>query len=81
MVNDMDKMFVRVPVAIKSKSNRRSQVENYWRCPKHHKKRLIWISSTSNSKPKKLFSAASDLSVLPSLREQIEMERNKINAD
>ena len=34
----MDKMFVRVPVAVKAKVTEDLKMKTYWRCPRYYKK-------------------------------------------
>lgn len=80
MVNDMDKMFVRVPVAIKAKVTEDLKLKIIGDVQNTIKTINLDIEHFEFQAKKALSQAASDLSVLPSLREQIEMERNKINA-
>ena len=76
----MDKMFVRVPVAIKAKVTEDLKLKIIGDVQNTIKTINLDIEHFEVQAKKALSQAASDLSVLPSLREQIEMERNKINA-
>lgn len=77
----MDKMFVRVPVAIKAKVTEDLKLKIIGDVQNTIKTINLDIEHFEFQAKKALSqAAASDLSVLPSLREQIEMERNKINA-
>ena len=76
----MDKMFVRVPVAIKAKVTEDLKLKIIGDVQNTIKTINLDIEHFEFQAKKALSQAASDLSVLPSLREQIEMERNKINA-
>lgn len=75
----MDKMFVRVPVAIKAKVTEDLKLKIIGDVQNTIKTINLDIEHFE-FQAKALSQAASDLSVLPSLRERIEMERNKINA-
>lgn len=76
----MDKMFVRVPVAVKAKVTEDLKLKIIGDVQNTIKQINLDIEHFEFQAKKALAQAASDLSVLPSLREQIEMERNKINA-
>ena len=76
----MDKMFVRVPVAIKAKVTEDLKLKIIGDVQNTIKTINLDIEHFEFQAKKALSQAASDLSLLPSLREQIEMERNKINA-
>lgn len=74
----MDKMFVRVPVAIKAKVTEDLKLKIIGDVQNTIKQINLDIEHFEFQAKKALSQAAGDLSVLPSLREQIEMERNKI---
>lgn len=73
-------MFVRVPVALKAKVTEDLKLKIIGDVQNTIKQINLDIEQFEFQAKKALSQAASDLSVLPALREQIEMERNKINA-
>ena len=73
----MDKMFVRVPVAVKAKVTEDLKLKIIGDLQKTIKNMELDLEQFEFQAKKALHQAASDLSVLPALREQIEVERNK----
>lgn len=73
----MDKMFVRVPVAVKAKVTEDLKLKIIGDLQNTIKKMELDLEQFEFQAKKALHQAASDLSVLPALREQIEVERNK----
>ncbi len=73
----MEKMFIRVPVAIKAKVTEDLKLKIIADLQNTIKQIELDLDQFEFQAKKALHQAASDLSVLPSLREQIEMERNK----
>jgi hypothetical protein len=77
MVLLMDKMFVRVPVAVKAKVTEDLKLKIIGDLQNTIKQMELDLEQFEFQAKKALHQAASDLSVLPALREQIEVERNK----
>jgi len=77
MVKLMDKMLVRVPVAVKAKVTEDLKLKIIGDLQKTIKNMELDLEQFEFQAKKALHQAASDLSVLPALREQIEVERNK----
>ena len=73
----MDKMFVRVPVAVKAKVTQDLKLKIIGDLQNTIKNMEIDLEQVEFQAKKALHQAASDLSVLPALREQIDAERNK----
>ncbi len=73
----MDKMYVRVPVAVKAKVTEDLKLKIIGDLQNTIKKMELDLEQFEFQAKKALSQAASDLSVLPALREQIDMERNK----
>ena len=73
----MDKMFVRVPVAVKAKVTEDLKLKIIGDLQNTIKQMEMDLEQFEFQAKKSLHQAASDLSVLPALREQIEVERNK----
>ena len=73
----MDKMFVRVPVAVKAKVTQDLKLKIIGDLQNTIKNMEIDLEQFEFQAKKALHQAASDLSVLPALREQIDAERNK----
>lgn len=73
----MDKMFVRVPVAVKAKVTENLKLKIIGDLQNTIKQMELDLEQFEFQAKKALHQAASDLSVLPALREQIEVERNK----
>ena len=73
----MDKMFVRVPVAVKAKVTEDLKLKIIGDLQNTIKQMELDFEQFEFQAKKALHQAASDLSVLPALREQIEVERNK----
>ena len=73
----MDKMFVRVPVAVKAKVTEDLKLKIIGDLQNTIKQMEMDLEQFEFQAKKALHQAASDLSVLPALREQIEVERNK----
>ena len=76
----MDKMTVRVPVAIKAKVTEDLKLKIIGDLQNTIKNMELDLEQFEFQAKKALHQAASDLSVLPALREQIDMERNKRTA-
>ena len=76
----MDKMMVRVPVAIKAKVTENLKLKIIGDLQNTIKNMELDLEQFEFQAKKALHQAASDLSVLPALREQIDMERNKRTA-
>ena len=75
----MDKMIVRVPVAVKAKVTEDLKLKIVGDLQNTIKNMELDLEQFEFQAKKALHQAASDLSVLPALREQIDMERNKNN--
>jgi CII-binding regulator of phage lambda lysogenization HflD len=73
----MDKMFVRVPVSVKAKVTEDLKLKIIGDLQNTIKQMEMDLEQFEFQAKKALHQAASDLSVLPALREQIEVERNK----
>lgn len=73
----MDKMYVRVPVAVKAKVTEDLKLKIIGDLQNTIKKMELDFEQFEFQAKKALSQAASDLSVLPALREQIDAERNK----
>ena len=73
----MDKMFVRVPVAVKAKVTEDLKLKIIGDLQNTIKQMELDLEQFEFQAKKALHQAPSDLSVLPALREQIEVERNK----
>lgn len=73
----MDKMFVRVPFAVKAKVTEDLKLKIIGDLQNTIKQMELDLEQFEFQAKKALHQAASDLSVLPALREQIEVERNK----
>lgn len=73
----MDKMFVRVPVAVKAKVTEDLKLKIIGDLQNTIKQMELDLEQFEFQAKKALHQAASDLRVLPALREQIEVERNK----
>lgn len=73
----MDKMFVRVPVAVKAKVTQDLKLKIIGDLQNTIKQMQLDLDQFEFQAKKALHQAASDLSVLPALREQIDAERNK----
>lgn len=73
----MDKMFVRVPVAVKAKVTEDLKLKIIGDLQNTIKQMEMDLEQFEFQAKKVLHQAASDLSALPALREQIEVERNK----
>ena len=73
----MDKMFVRVPVAVKAKVTEDLKLKIIGDLQNTIKQMELDLEQFEFQAKKALHQAASDLSVLPALREQIEVETNK----
>ena len=73
----MDKMTVRVPVAVKAKVTEDLKLKIIGDLQNTIKNMELDLEQFEFQAKKALHQAASDLSVLPALREQIDMERNK----
>ena len=73
----MDKMFVRVPVAVKAKVTEDLKLKIIGDLQNTIKQMELDLEQFEFQAKKALHQPASDLSVLPALREQIEVERNK----
>ena len=76
----MDKMTVRVPVAVKAKVTEDLKLKIIGDLQNTIKNMELDLEQFEFQAKKALHQAASDLSVLPALREQIDMERNKRTA-
>ncbi len=76
----MDSMLVRVPVAIKAKVTEDLKLKIIGDLQNTIKNIDLDLEQFEFQAKKALHQAANDLSVLPALREQIEMERNKRTA-
>ena len=76
----MDKMMVRVPVAVKAKVTEDLKLKIIGDLQNTIKNMELDLEQFEFQAKKALHQAASDLSVLPALREQIDMERNKRTA-
>lgn len=70
-------MFVRVPVAVKAKVTEDLKLKIIGDLQNTIKQMELDLEQFEFQAKKALHQAASDLSVLPALREQIEVERNK----
>lgn len=73
----MDKMYVRVPVAVKAKVTEDLKLKIIGELQNTIKNMNLDLDQFESQANKALSQAASDLSVLPALREQIDVERNK----
>lgn len=73
----MDKMLIRVPVAVKAKVTEDLKLKIIGDLQNQIKNMELDLEQFEFQAKKALHQAASDLSVLPALREQIEVERNK----
>ena len=73
----MDKMLVRVPVAVKAKVTEDLKLKIIGDLQNTIKQMEMDLEQFEFQAKKAPHQAASDLSVLPALREQIEVERNK----
>lgn len=73
----MDKMYVRVPVAVKAKVTEDLKLKIIGDLQNTIKNMNLDLEQFESQAKKALSQAASDLSVLPALREQIDVERNK----
>ncbi len=73
----MDKMFVRVPVAVKAKVTEDLKLKIIGDLQNTIKQMELELDQFEAQAKRVLNQAASDLSVLPALREQVEAERNK----
>ena len=73
----MDKMFVRVPVAVKAKVTEDLKLKIIGDLQNTIKQMELDLEQFEFQAKKALHQAASDVSVRPALREQIEVERNK----
>ena len=76
----MDKMIVRVPVAVKAKVTEDLKLKIVGDPQDTIKNMELDLEQFELQAKKALHQAASDLSVLPALREQIDIERNKRTA-
>ena len=76
----MDKMIVRVPVAVKAKVTEDLKLKIVGDLQNTIKNMELDLEQFESQAKKALHQAASDLSVLPALREQIDIERNKRTA-
>lgn len=76
----MDKMIVRVPVAVKAKVTEDLKLKIVGDLQNTIKNMELDLEQFEFQGKKALHQAASDLSVLPALREQIDIERNKRTA-
>ena len=76
----MDKMIVRVPVAVKAKVTEDLKLKIVGDLQNTIKNMELDLEQFEFQAIKALHQAASDLSVLPALREQIDIERNKRTA-
>ena len=76
----MDKMIVRVPVAVKAKVTEDLKLKIVGDLQNTIKNMELDLEQSEFQAKKALHQAASDLSVLPALREQIDIERNKRTA-
>lgn len=76
----MDKMIVRVPVAVKAKVTEDLKLKIVGDLQNTIKNMELDLEQLEFQAKKALHQAASDLSVLPALREQIDIERNKRTA-
>ena len=76
----MDKMIVRVPVAVKAKVTEDLKLKIVGDLQNTIKNMELDLEQVEFQAKKALHLAASDLSVLPALREQIDIERNKRTA-
>lgn len=76
----MDKMIVRVPVAVKAKVTEDLKLKIVGDLQNTIKNMELDLEQFEFQAKKVLHQAASDLSVLPALREQIDIERNKRTA-
>ena len=76
----MDKMIVRVPVAVKAKVTEDLKLKIVGDLQNTIKNMELDLEQFELQAKKALHQAASDLSVLPALREQIDIERNKRTA-
>lgn len=76
----MDKMIVRVPVAVKAKVTEDLKLKIVGDLQNTIKNMELDLEQFEFQAKKALHKAASDLSVLPALREQIDIERNKRTA-
>lgn len=76
----MDKMIVRVPVAVKAKVTEDLKLKIVGDLQNTIKNMELDLEQFEFQAKKTLHQAASDLSVLPALREQIDIERNKRTA-
>ena len=76
----MDKMIVRVPVAVKAKVTEDLKLKIVGDLQNTIKNMELDLEQFEFQAKKALHLAASDLSVLPALREQIDIERNKRTA-
>ena len=76
----MDKMIVRVPVAVKAKDTEDVKLKSVGDLQNTIKNMELGLEQFEFQAKKALHQAASDLSVLPALREQIDIERNKRTA-
>ncbi len=76
----MDKMTVRVPVAVKAKVTENLKLKIIGDLQNTIKRMQLDLDQFEFQAKRALNQAASDLSVLPALRQQIEVERNKRTA-
>ena len=76
----MDKMIVRVPVAVKAKVTEDLKLKIVGDLQNTIKNMELDLEQFDFQAKKELHQAAGDLSVLPALREQIDIERNKRTA-
>lgn len=76
----MDRMYVRVPVAVKAKVTEDLKLKIIGDLQTTIKNMELDLEQFEFQAQKALQQAASDLSVLPALREQIELERGKRSA-
>ena len=76
----MDKMIVRVPVAVKAKVTEDLKLKIVGDLQNTIKNMELDLEQFEFQAKKASHQAASDLSVLPALREQIDIERNKRTA-
>ena len=77
----MDKMFVRVPVAVKAKVTEDLKMKIIGDVQDTIKKMDLELEHFEFQAKKALAQAAGDLSVLPALRSQIDAERSKRQAE
>lgn len=73
----MDKMFVRVPVAVKAKVTQDLKLKIIGDLQNTIKQMELDLEQFEAQARRALQQAANDLNVLPAIREQIEVERNK----